>query len=241
MTTESASSEVTWIVRTEPTEPLCAWDWQLGEPPVRLMHPVRNPTTSAKQRHIAVFAYSTTTRSSHLVESGLEHDLVRVVDRDPATAWILTQPFKLAVGGPTGFEHTPDLLTQDRCGRVTVWDARPRERKDQTFERAVAATGAACQEVGWEYRVFAGLGTAERLNLLWLHGSRLEPTWFAQYERLIREGAAGGAQTLGDLFALKPGDGRARATVWHLLWRGDLLADLTTPLQERTRVALAVQ
>lgn len=89
---------------------------------------------------------------------------------------------------------------------------------------------AACAAVGWRHEVFAGLGQAERLNLLWLHGYRRTPSWYEQVAGEIATAAAREAATLGSLFRLDSGDGEVVAVVWHMVWSGELVADLTQQL-----------
>ncbi|MEI6621225.1 MAG: TnsA-like heteromeric transposase endonuclease subunit [Actinomycetes bacterium] len=201
------------------------------------MQPVREPIRSARQRHIAALAFSQTTDSFHLLESGLEHDLFRMLDRDPEVEWIVAQPLELAVTGDENFRHIPDLLVLNRAGQVTVWDARPEARRDARFNRATAATAKACSKVGWNYATFAGISTVQRLNELWLHCSRVAPSWLGTFEGEILEAVAGGPSTLGALFDLAGGDPRSKACVWHLIWRGDLCVDLSAQIQESTMVA----
>lgn len=228
-----------WLIKLEDEAKPSVWDWGVASPPVRQIRPVRDPATSAKQRHIVVLAFAVTTRSSHLLESGLEHDLLRQLDRDPEIDWIVAQPFQLQVAGIDAFKHIPDLLSQDRSGQVTVWDARPLDRQDAKFARAAAYTADACRDVGWQYQVFAGFNPTERLNRLWLHSSRQAPRWLDEYSAGIVDVLSTRPRTLGELFDQGADRQRAKAVVWHLMWRGTVWADLTQSINERTQVVLA--
>jgi hypothetical protein len=58
------------------------WPWPWPERPGR--HPLqrtRTPKVKARSGHIPVYAFSVTTRTHLHLESGLEHDLVRELDR----------------------------------------------------------------------------------------------------------------------------------------------------------------
>jgi hypothetical protein len=99
-----------------------------------------------------------TTRTVVHLESGLEHDLVRKPDRDPAIVHMVSRPLRLCWTTPEIASHTPDLLTVQTDGAVTVWDVRAVEEQDNEFGTKSAITRDACQVVGWRYEVFTGLG-----------------------------------------------------------------------------------
>ncbi|MGL5861861.1 MAG: TnsA-like heteromeric transposase endonuclease subunit [Phycicoccus sp.] len=230
-------TDVVWFVALERSGARAEWDWAaLGEPDVRHLLSTRRPSSGDFSRHIPVTAYSTTTGSHHELESGLEHDLLRRLDRDPQVAWLVAQPVLLfGVGGRRG-SHTPDLLCLRRDGSVTVWDARPAQRHDELFDRKSRGTWAACAAVGWGYDVFTGFATpAQRLNELWLAGHRRSWPWHAE----------SGAELLArfpddfhirDVYDASDESGHLVNTLWHLLWRGDLVCDLTRPLRASTEL-----
>ncbi|SPM33777.1 hypothetical protein MRAB57_1581, partial [Mycobacterium rhizamassiliense] len=225
-----------WLVRLSGSNSFENWDWrQRGAPPVDALVSVRRPHSSKRNRHIPVTAYSMTNGDHIVLESGLEHDLLRRVDRDPAVRRITAQPFRLAWAGSTPGFHIPDLLTLDVDGSVTVWDARPPEGQDDEFLRAVAETREACSAVGWAHEIFSGLELVERLNLLWLHGFRRPPPWLCRYERQILTAAQDGT-TIEQLFALDQGDGEVISCIWHLVWTGALRADITAVLDPKSSV-----
>ncbi|WP_234821045.1 TnsA-like heteromeric transposase endonuclease subunit [Mycobacteroides abscessus] len=209
-------------------EATTAWDWaSRGPPPLEKLEPVRLPRSSNRHRHIPVTAYSIINNDFVQLESGLEHDLLRTIDRDPNIRGVVSQPFRLSWSGcDTGF-HYPDLLTWQRDGSVTVWDVRAVDRQNDDFRTKITVTRAGCEAVGWRHEVFAGLTTVERLNLLWLHGFRRRPAWANEAEVRIRAGIAGKATTtLGDLFAHDDGSGEVIAVMWHLIWSGALTVDM---------------
>jgi hypothetical protein len=73
------------------------WSWEeRGAPTVELLQSVRKPRSSEHNRHIPVTAYCMTNGDHVLLESGLEHDLLRRLDREPAVVRIISQPFKLS-------------------------------------------------------------------------------------------------------------------------------------------------
>lgn len=170
------------------------------------------------------------------LESGLEHDLLRSLDRLAQIIKLVPQPCQLTGTGSTRVRNTPDLLSLDDRGNATLWNARPEHKIDEEFKRQVDMVGAACEEVGWRHEVFTGLGRTERLNLLWLHGYRRKPSWYDQVAGEIRASAAQAAATLGSVFRLDSGNGEIVAAVWYMVWSAELVVDLSQQLTVETPV-----
>ncbi|MGK2879245.1 MAG: TnsA-like heteromeric transposase endonuclease subunit [Mycobacterium sp.] len=196
---------------------------------------MRRPASGALSRHIPVRAFSMTTGEHLDLESGLEHDLVRMVDRDPAVTWIVSQPCLLEWGrGRAVRRHVADLLTTDSDGEVCLWDAKaPTGASSDAFAEVRAITEAACAEVGWRYVVFTGLPAVHRHNLIWLQGFRVAPPLASRYEADLLEAAATGT-TIGDL--IRTTDPEEVSVVWHLIWNGKLVIDLAQRLVPTTPV-----
>lgn len=224
---------VAWFFRTEGQQAV-KWDWR-SRPPVESLAPVRMPRSTASNRHIPVTVFSMTNGAVVHLESGLEHDLVRKLDRDSRITAIVSQPLRLSW---MSAEHTPDLLTVRSDGEVTVWDVRALEQQDDDFTVKSDITRDACAAVGWRYEVFAGYDTTERLNLMWLNGFRQRPEWADRHESAIRRVARGGPATIGSLFACDDGSGELKATVWHMIWCGVLEVDMTAAWDVDTVVTL---
>jgi hypothetical protein len=232
---------VTWFFRVQDAAEM-GWDWQrLGPPPVQQLAPIRMPRSSASNRHIPVTAYSMTNRGVVHLESGLEHDLVRRLDRDSVIVGMVSQPLRLSWTTPEPVSHIPDLLTLHDDNAVTVWDVRALEEQDDDFRNKSTVTRDACAVVGWRYEVFTGLSEIERLNLLWLHGFRRRPAWADHYEKKIRRAARHRDATIGSLFAHDDGTGELKAVVWHLVWRGVLSVDIAASWKLHTAVAVRVE
>ena len=228
---------VTWFFRFHGTAEM-GWDWQRhGAPPVEQLAPVRMPRSSASNRHIPVTAYSMTNGGVVHLESGLEHDLVRRLDRDSGIVGMVSQPLRLSWAAPEAVSHIPDLLTLHDDNAVTVWDVRALEEQDEDFRNKSAVTRDACAIVGWHYEVFTGLGEIERLNLLWLHAFRRRPAWADRFEEAILRAAKCRNATIGSLFAHDDGTGELKAVVWHLVWSGVLSVDMTAPWKLHTAIA----
>ncbi|MCC2313555.1 TnsA-like heteromeric transposase endonuclease subunit [Cellulomonas xiejunii] len=211
------------------------WDWAGGSPTIEHLVPVRRPSSRARSRHVPAKVYSMMTGGWLLAESGLEHDLIRVLDRQPDVRWIVAQPLRLEFVYPDRrFSHIPDVLSV-RGDSVTVWDCRPASRHDDAFIERTTATKAVCAEVGWSYEVFVGQPLPERMNERWLAGFRRSRPWHDDYRHLVLAACATPV-TLAELISSDDGSGKFVETIWHLICVGELVCDLDTPLRRATRV-----
>ena len=240
-TASSTDVHVRWTFRLGPGPP-SVWSWpERSDPPLDQLAPVRRPRSSEHNRHVPVTAYTMTNGDFVSLESGLEHDLVRRLDRDPTVLRIVAQPLTLSWRGSEPGSHTPDLLTVHAGAAPTVWDVRALDKQDQQFETKSALTRRVCTSVGWGYEVFAGMDDLERLNTMWLNGFRRAPPWASRHEKRARAAAGCDGATLASIFAHDDGSGELISTVWHLLWRGALDIDMTAPWTPTTAVALHIR
>lgn len=213
------------------------WLWQVqGAPPLHQLVSIRTPRSSASNRHIPVTAYTLTNSAVVHLESGLEHDLVRMLDRDSTVLRIISQPFQLSWHTEEPVTHFPDLLTQHIDGSVTVWDARPKEMQDDDFQAKSIVTRRACEQVGWRYTVFVGTTVTERMNMLWLHGFRRKPPWATHFKQQMRQLAVRGETTVGSFLSADDGTGELKTVFWHMVWTGALDIDMTVPWTLHTPV-----
>lgn len=220
-------------------ESLSLWDWS-ALPDPHVMGSVRQIARPKwRQRHNPVWAYSVTTGGHVRLESGFEHDLVREVDRRRDVVWLVAQPALLRWEPcrTRADVHVPDLLTMDRAGAVTVWDARPAALQDDDFVRVADRTRAACVDVGWSYQVFGGVSPVRRMNIMWLSGFRREMPWHAAAWSMIQEELATGC-TIGQLRHLDRGFGHVVSTMWHAVWSGAVSCDLEAAFTADTRLGL---
>jgi hypothetical protein len=217
------------------------WDWSQGAPDPRSLAPVRMPKARMTAKHLPAMPFSVTTRGSVPVESGLELDLVRDLDRQPSVSWLVGQPLVLHSLGEAGkaWRHTPDLLSVAN-GQVTVWDVRPPDRQDQRFQDRAWITRDACRHVGWGYEIFTGHNTARRTNLTWLNAYRSPQACPAVIAETLLTGFAQHRwSTVGDVYDHDLWHGRLVSAMWHLLWAGRLQCDLDQPLTASTVLSWA--
>jgi hypothetical protein len=154
--------------------------------------------------------------------------------------WIVSQPFWLRwadeAGGPVS--HAPDYLARRADGSVVVVDCRPEERRKPRDLEKFEVTARACVLAGWEYRLAGAADPVVTANLRWLAGYRHPRHRVPAVAGVLRQVFAGGAPlmsgagTAGDPIAVLP-------VLFHLLWAGELTANLEVRLGEATPVRLA--
>ena len=229
--------EVEWLFDLGPG--LAVWPW-VERPDVTQLRRTRTPKVKAKSGHIPVYAYCVTTGAHLHVESGLEHDLVRELDRRPDVTWLVAQPCKLRLPAKRHgrrVEHTPDLLGRHDDGTIRVWDVRPDRRQDEDFKLKVQLTARACAEVGWDHQVFPCWPKVRRVNLMWIHAYRRPMPWYAGSLRLIHD-CLEGEGTVEDVLALDAGGGHVISAMWHGIWSGQIDCDLDRPIKRETRLSV---
>jgi len=213
------------------------WDWSGGSPPITILGSIRRPQSTEASRHVPVEAHSVTTGRTIRLESGLEHDLLRVLDRQHDVVRLAAQPTRLTFpvkrkGRP--LRHVPDLLSQARNRSVTIWDVRAEARQDEKFKLKAALTAGACEHVGWSYRVFAGYSNVLRANLMWLQAYRRAQPWYEPAGEVLSELLAGGTTSVGAVLAADAGSGHLISAMWHHVWAGGLDCELSRPLTTET-------
>lgn len=110
--------------------------WVGSAPPdVTTLRLVRSIRSRSGAGHVPTWAYSTTVDAHLRLESGLEHDLLRDLDRDPRITWLASQPARVTPrrSGVKRAGLVPDLLSLANDGTVTVWAVRPAGRQNDKF------------------------------------------------------------------------------------------------------------
>jgi hypothetical protein len=123
-------------------------------------------------------------------------------------------------------------------GNALVVDCRPVERIKPRDAAAFDATRDAVEQLGWRYRVVGATDTIVTRNVRWLGGYRHPRHDLPVVAAALREafaepdGLMAGAEAVGDPIAVLP-------VLYHLLWRHDLMADLSVALHPDTVVTVA--
>ena len=229
---------VVWTFRIAGQGPV-RWDWALGSPEVRSLLPIRSPQSTEKSRHIPVQVHCHVTGTTLRLESGLEYDLLLMLERDPRCVWMVPQPARLGIKAGSGRRttHTPDLLAMKASGHVTIWNARSVERQDDKFRAQSDATAVACRDVGWGYKVFGGHSRPKRYNLRWLAAYRRNMPWYEAAKPELERLCGSPEATVAGVIRGDRGCGHLVSAMWHFIWRGDLAIDLEHRIQMDTPIA----
>jgi hypothetical protein len=198
--------------------------------------PVRSFPSYRGQRNYPGWYWSATMGRRVGFESWVERDHLVALDFDESVAAVASQPFWLlwsVAGKPR--RHAPDFFVRLADGGAVVVDSRPLDRIGERDREAFAAAEMACELLGWRHVVWGSMDGVVVANQRWLAGYRhprcLEETTaqrllaiFAQPRALID-----GAEEAGDPLATLP-------VLYHLMWRQELVADLSLVLSHRTVV-----
>jgi hypothetical protein len=134
-----------------------------------------------------------------------------------------------------GSYHYPDYFVVHKDGTRALLDVHfHRLITDKTMQ-SFANTKRICDSVGWKYETFTDVDPVLLRNVKLLSQNR-HPRWSPPPEAgaALLEAADG---RLGDILAASTAAPTVTSSqVYHLLWNGQLTADLTKPLNDRTLI-----
>ena len=201
--------------------------------------PVRVFSSYRRQRHFPGMWWLATTGRHVGFESWLERDHAMLLDFDRDVCGLSSQPFTLTWRDLSGkaVSHTPDYFARLSDGSAVVVDVRPAERVKPADAAKFAMAASACAAVpGWSFRLVHEPDPVLAANVRWLSGYRHPRHGQPQVGGLLREVFAGGEELLagaeraGDPIGVLP-------VLFHLIWRGDLVADVSVPMHDATVVS----
>jgi hypothetical protein len=190
------------------------------------------------QRHYSGTYWSSTAGSHVIYESRLELARLLFADFDMRVREIVAQPFLLRASvDRKPRKHIPDYLLITDTGPVVV-DVKPARRlTDPKVAFTFEWTRELVEARGWRYEVATEPIAVELENVRFLAGYRRD--WLFRPELLaqLREKNLDGSP-LADAFKCLPWEPihHVKAAVLHLLWRQELLIDLSQPLGGRTEL-----
>jgi hypothetical protein len=175
-------------------------------------------------------------------ESWCERDYLIALDFELGVAAVAAQPFVLSFGASDGSwrEHVPDFFVRMASGAAVVVDVRPDDLIDDLDAEKFDATAQLCAWHGWTYRRVGEMPSPWMDNIRWLAGYRHPRVCTSSIVDAVCGVAAESTVSLGVL-ADQVGDRIVvLPSIFHMLWRQQLLADLgVSRLSFRTTVTLA--
>lgn len=195
------------------------------------------------QPHYSGSYWCATTSTPVGYESRLELGNLILEDFDSNTSWILSQPF-LIVGtdGKRARRHVPDYLVELVGGGLRIIDVKPAALLEQPEVReSLAWSRKVIEAAGWDYHVVSEPDACLLTNVRFLSGYRRAFQFLPIETEAVRL-AIDQPMTIRAAVA-RAGDvvadpDHARAIVFHLLWNGRLVADLSRSLQGDSIVAV---
>src|SRR6266545_3433776 len=163
------------------------------------------------------------------------------LDFDARVVGIASQPFRLSWTTVAGRvrSHVPDYFARRTDGSAVVVDCRPVDRRPAQDVAAFEVTRRVCDLLGWRYRLVGAVNVIATANLRWLAGYRHPRHGMAGLTEALRVAFPGptplmsGAEAVGDPIAVLP-------VLFHLLWRHELVTDLSVPLHPDATVTSVV-
>ena len=210
--------------------------------------PIREFFAWKGKRNYEGMWWSSTTRTHIGFESLLERQYLLSADHDEHVIGISGQPVALLwPHGTTDNDgrvmrgHVVDFFVRLTSGDGRLVDVR---RPDKADTRQFTITREMCEQVGWQYQVFTGLGEIAAQNLAWLGGYRMDR--YAPDDNLAHHltSAFTPATSLGAGIARAARAASAPRSITHaaalnMLFAGQLRADLDQTLTTDTQVRAA--
>ncbi|MDX1873283.1 TnsA-like heteromeric transposase endonuclease subunit [Mycolicibacterium sp. 120266] len=190
------------------------------------------------QKHYSGSYWSSTVGGHVIYESRLELARLLFADFDTSVQCIIAQPFLLRTSvDRKSRKHIPDYLLITDNGPVVV-DVKPAHRlADPKVTFTFEWTRELIESRGWRYEVATEPIAVELANVRFLAGYRRG--WLFRSELLaqLRQQNLDGSP-LADALSCLPEEPiqHVKAAVLHLLWRQELLIDLSKPLSRRTEL-----
>ncbi|GAA1966783.1 hypothetical protein GCM10009838_25780 [Catenulispora subtropica] len=204
--------------------------------------PCRKISHHKSQRNAPAWYWSSTINQMIEYESFLERVWMTLLDFDPDVSAFSAQPMQLIGADTQGtWKATPDLFVRRSDGSATVMEVKnPRHLADPEVQLTAARVAACCRAAGWGYELVGEPPDRQRTTniLMLMSGYRREMTGAAQYRDLILAAAAD-PTPIGTLAEAVEEPLVGRAVVLHLCSLGDLVLDLSAPLEDSTLVRSA--
>jgi hypothetical protein len=207
--------------------------------PFATVPPVRKPQSYRGQQNKPGVYWFSKTRRHVQYESRLEQLTLTLLDFDPDVVAVSAQPFKFHATEPHPKSHVPDFFVERRAAAPLVVETKLRRYRNHPKVRATTALGQrACDEAGWEYAIADLPDLVPLTNILWLAGFRRCPADPYNLAAPLRAACAE-PRSISHLEAEVGPPLFLRPLLFHLLWTGALITDLSQRLSLATEVVCA--
>ncbi len=219
---------VSWIDATGRKRRALASAALLHEP-MAMNRRARVPATHPQKRNTQGYYWFSQLEKHVWFESMEEYSALMYLDHTENVSGVSAQPMRIDFDDNRF--HFPDYLLAYERGRQELVNVRPAALIDERAQRQFATLTEVCSTIGWSHRVFDGLAPAERFNLEWIaayrHG-RHEPN--AEVESALF-GVIGDGQRFGAIWSFCRRQGRPHvlAGLYNLMWRREIVFDLSRP------------
>lgn len=194
------------------------------------------------QRHYSGSYWSSTNCAHVIYESRLELARLLMADFDTSVTKIVAQPFLLRVRVDGKMRrHIPDycLLTQDA---PIVVDVKPSERMAKPIVRATFGwTRELMESIGWRFEVANEMPEPLLANVRFLSGFRRTEGISQPCLADLRALRINGTEFRDAKRMVPYPEPLVRAAILHLLWKQELVADLTDVLDSKTVLRCPVE
>jgi hypothetical protein len=206
--------------------------------------PVREFRWYRSRKHYSGWYWSSTTGGLVAYESLLELARIMLADFAPDVHAIVGQPFRLiGADGRRIRRHVPDILVVNDDGGVTIVDVKaPDKRDDPDVMALMRWTERTVGLRGWGFEEWYGAPPQRLANVRFLAGYRRKRLIAEDLIPAVQRAVPAGL-TIADIERSvgESSPALVRPVVLHLLWTGELVADMTRPLDALTFVKLRDQ
>jgi len=206
--------------------------------------PVRQFRWYKGRKHYSGWYWSSTNGDLVVYESRLELARIMLVDFAPDVRGIAAQPFRLiAADGDRIRRHVPDIFLVDADGGVKVVDVKsPHKRNDPEVRALMRRTARTVALRGWGFEDWYGAPGHVLANVSFLAGYRRRRLVREDLIPVVREASSTGSAIVDlERSVTQAPPMLVRPVVLHLLWTGELVADMTKPLDGLSMVKLREQ
>lgn len=194
---------------------------------------VPKPYKGMPNRHGRYWMAATCSQVWH--ESMLERWALMLLDFVGDVIAVRAQPFLMQF--EDGSTHLPDYFVVDSRGRRSILDVHFSGFDSKRSIRKFQNTQEACRRIGWSYTMFSSVDPVVLRNVELLAMYRRPRYSPAEATRAAITAAAEDTAMTEVISCIENAPRElTRCHIYSLMWSGDIIADLTRPLTDNTRL-----